>query len=146
MRITVSTPIPMSFDKVFHAFDRKLFDYVSPANQIEVKRFDGVEVGDITEIHIKKPIKGTWITKIVDRQVSETSAHFIDEGTRLPFGMTSWRHEHIVVKTGENDSLIIDRAHFKTEFRVYTALLYLPLWLSFRSRRSKYRKYFTEEV
>ncbi|WP_226006370.1 SRPBCC family protein [Natrinema salinisoli] len=102
---------------------------------------DGYLVG--TEIHLEtRPLDlftaTEWVVEIVDREVSENRASFVDEqvGDRGPF--EAWRHTHRFVDLGD-ETLIHDRIEYRVpgggERPLATPFLAGMLW--YRHRRTR---------
>lgn len=143
MKIKLQTEVAGRVGEVFSRFDQKLFEALSPPLMpVEVRRFDGCEVGH--EIHLKLPV-GEWISLITDRVVGTEECLFVDEGKKLPFPFIYWRHRHIVrgTKTG---SLIIDDIEYKTKSAFMDILVRPVLWVMFKARHPIYRRFFQEKA
>ncbi|SEQ33552.1 SRPBCC family protein [Natrinema salaciae] len=102
---------------------------------------DGYFVG--TEIHLEtRPFDlftaTEWVVEIVERDVSEERASFVDEqvGDRGPF--ETWRHDHRFVDLGR-ETLLYDRVDYRVpgpgEVPLATPFLAAMLW--YRHRRTR---------
>lgn len=111
---------------------------------MELLRFDGCKKGDEVHILIKKPWKSKWISVITEESQNETEYRFVDEGKQLPFGMTYWKHEHIIRKRGEYCT-IVDHIQYKTPFFIWSWILYPGLLLSFKPRNRLYKSFFDKK-
>jgi ligand-binding SRPBCC domain-containing protein len=72
-------------------------------------------------------LKTTWSSIITDFQESESENFFIDEGVKMPFGLTYWQHKHSVKKLTDASSAVVDTIQFKSKFFLLDYLLY-PLF------------------
>ena len=138
MNINFKTSVPGNFEKVFQAFDQKLFAYLLPA-PARLLRFDGSKKGDI--VHIQFPLNQNWISTITAQKQFADYHFFIDEGTTLPFGLKFWRHTHIVHRDGDN-AIIEDDISFSTGVKALDLVFYPGLYASFYPRKKQYKAYF----
>jgi len=103
---------------------------------------DSYEVG--TEIHIRTRLLDLltgepWVVEIVDREVTDDEAVFVDDqvGDRGPFA--EWRHLHRFVDLGEK-TMIHDHVTYRVpgagSLPVSTPLLAAMLWYRHRKTRS----------
>ncbi|WP_235295994.1 SRPBCC family protein [Portibacter marinus] len=143
MKFTIKTPVPGNYKVVMNAFDKKLFEHLKPVGaSMEIVKFTGSKEGDIVHIRFTSPIKAEWISKIVEDGVDDERAYFIDQGTKLPWPLKYWKHEHVVAKIGEKKSQIEDRITYKTFSIVLDALIRPAMYMAFYPRRAQYQKYF----
>ena len=142
MKIKICSPVSRSYSEVFSGFSGDLFEYLAPKGQLKLLRFDGCKKGDIIEIQFLKPLKAFWRSEIVNTNFTEQEASFIDQGTVLPYGIKVWNHQHIVRKTGENSCEIIDEIDYQGLNFFVTLFHFVPLYLSFYQRKSKYCSFF----
>ena len=144
MHIRIHTRVKGNFKEVMQRFDRSLFEALTPPGaQVSIVRFDGSFVGDEVHLQLRFPGGGSqdWISVITEREETSGQIYFVDEGRKLPFFLSSWRHQHIVQNEGEN-SLIIDSIHFQSHNVIFSLLLYPVLYIQFAWRRPLYRKFF----
>jgi ligand-binding SRPBCC domain-containing protein len=142
-RIRLSCEVPGYYKEVMDAFDRKLFEALAPAYPpMEVERFTGSKTGDEVTLTFKGPLPMKWVSMITDHGSDSEKAFFIDRGVVLPFGLTYWKHHHIVEKIDAHHSRIIDDMFFSGKNKWRGALLYPALYLAFSARKPKYLKYF----
>ena len=87
-------------------------------------------------------MKTEWISAITADGSNEHEVFFVDEGVKLPPGLGSWKHRHVIQKEGSDTSHIIDDIEFKGSNRILDYLLYLPLWITFSMRIPMYKRYF----
>jgi ligand-binding SRPBCC domain-containing protein len=104
--------------------------------------FTGSKKGDKVHLRFLSPIKAEWISEITEDGENEKEAYFIDEGVKLPFPLSSWKHKHVVRKITENSSYIIDDMTFEGINSFFTLFLYPALYIAFYPRKSIYKSYF----
>lgn len=143
MNIKISTKVNQSLPKVWEGFNLALFSKLAPPfPPVKVKAFGGCLKGD--KVHLELDFllfKQDWISDIIDQKRTESEIYFIDEGTKLPFFLSYWRHRHGMVKDGEG-TIIIDDITFQTP-TILTDYLFFPLmYLQFMYRKPIYRKVF----
>jgi len=145
MTIVLRTPVKGNYLNVIKAFDKKLFEALKPSvGELEIVKFTGSQKGDIVHIQFLKPIKAEWISEIVEDEITEDKAWFIDEGKLLPWPLASWRHQHIVEKIDENNSMVVDHMTFLGGNFFMTLLLYPAIFFGFYPRKRIYKKFFKE--
>lgn len=74
-------------------------------------------------------------------QVSREKLHFEDHGTKLPFGLLKWKHEHIV-KPHKNGSIIMDnvsmdKSTIRKKYLIFPIMIF-PIFI----RRFTYKIWF----
>jgi len=138
MRIILKTEVKGDFREVFGAFNRQLFEYLLPPGA-RVIRFDGSQKGNI--VHLSFPLDMEWISEITEEFNSSEYCYFIDEGRKVPLGISRWVHKHAVHGVGTN-SIIEDNIQFSTGIGILDLLYYPVLYLAFFPRKSLYKKYF----
>lgn len=143
MRVKVSTKVNCNYKTVFNDFELPLFKVLIPPQlTMEIIKFTGSRKGDIVHIKFLKPIIGEWMSNITEDGVNEREAYFIDEGTLMPFGITIWKHKHIISNLDNESCLITDNIYFETN-NFFRSVFYLPLvWIGMLKRKKVYRKYF----
>jgi ligand-binding SRPBCC domain-containing protein len=146
MRFVIKTRISRAdFRAVFLLFDEALFKALAPPfPPFTLQRFDGCETGN--EVHIllgAGPFKQAWHSIIIQHQVDEKEAFFIDEGKILPFFLRTWVHKHQIIQDGE-DVVIVDDIKFTWSSPVWFILIYPGLYLSFLYRKPIYKRYFAK--
>lgn len=143
MTITLKTPVKGNYKKVMKAFDRNLFEALKPPlGEMEIVTFTGSKKGDTVHIRFLKPIKAEWISDIVEDNITEDNAWFIDVGSTLPWPLASWKHYHGVEKIDETQSMVIDQMTFAGKNFLLTLLLYPAILLGFLPRKPIYKSYF----
>ncbi len=138
MNIQLESRVTGELTAIANQFDVELFKYLLPPGA-KLLEFGGSEKGDL--VHLKLPVAGEWISEITENGASEGEWYFIDEGRKLPFPLKRWKHRHIL-RTVENDTIIIDDIHFSTGTVLVDILFYPILFLSFYPRISQYKRYF----
>ena len=143
MNIKLSTKVNGHYLDVMKRFDRQLFEaLLPPVGKTEIVAFTGSETGDKVHLRFITPFKAEWISDITDHGQDDKEAWFIDEGRVLPFGLTYWRHKHIVRKIDDHTSEIIDDITYKASNSILTLAMYPGLLASFYPRKPIYKKYF----
>lgn len=150
MHLLLKTRVSQSIDQVWAGFDRSLFEALTPLfPPVRIIRFDGSLPGNIVHLQLQVGFsKQDWISKIVDQQSTPTEISFVDEGIKLPFFLTYWRHHHRLCRwidptTGHDYTDIIDDITFETPTKLTNYLLYPVLWLQFACRKPTYRRRFS---
>ena len=143
MRIRLESKIKGHYIIVMERFDKQLFEFLLPKyTRAEVIEFTGSRKGDRVHLRFQWPVQADWISDILEHGVNEHEAYFIDEGSDIPFGISSWYHKHIVRKINERESLIIDDIQFSATNKLLALFLYPILYLAFLPRKRLYRRYF----
>jgi len=144
MHLTLRTRVSESLPNVWAGFDERLFTKLSPPfPPVKVLRFDGCRAGDVVHLRLNFLLFGQdWISLITDQQETADEIFFVDEGTQLPFFLSSWRHKHRLIRHN-NQTLIADEITYRTPGGWLTDLLFYPLlWLQFAYRKPIYRTVF----
>jgi len=143
MNIQLKTKVEGNYKYIMKRFDRRLFEALKPKHaKMEIVEFTGSKKGDLVHLKFLSPIKMEWISKITEDGEDEKESYFIDEGLKLPFPLSYWKHRHIVQKITEDTSYIIDDMTFKGPNFLVTLLLYPALYVAFFPRKSIYKSYF----
>lgn len=144
MHLKLKTKVEANYLNVKERFNEKLFLKLNPPfPPVELKEFGGCENGD--KVHLRLNFiffKQDWISEITFDNTDEKVFEFIDEGTKLPFFLKSWRHHHIVENYSSDESVIVDDISFKSPFILMDFLLFPVLWLQFAYRKPIYKKFF----
>lgn len=145
MKISIQTPVNQSIESVWNGFTESLFTQLAPPfPPVNLLRFDGSEQGN--EVHIELNLllfKQLWVSLITENVKTAEEIYFIDEGMKLPFFLSFWRHKHRLVRIAGSTSpqtMIIDEIEFSSPFGV---LIYPVLYLQFLYRRPIYKKIFS---
>jgi ligand-binding SRPBCC domain-containing protein len=144
MHILLRTRVKGKPISVFERFDdRLLLALKPPLMRIILKRFDGQKKDDL--IHVTVKVLGIfrqeWENVVSENFISPERCFFVDEGLRMPAGMTLWRHRHIVEADGEH-SCIVDDIEFVMGNKLMDWLLYPGIWFTFRYRKPIYKRFF----
>ncbi len=143
--IELKTKVKGHYIKNIEAFDRSLFEALKPPiGKMEIVQFTGSKKGDKVHIQFISPVRATWISDIIEDQITDDEAWFVDVGSTLPWPLKSWRHKHLVQKSGEQASIIIDQMSFSGKNLFWSILLYPAIFLGFYPRKRIYRRYFNE--
>lgn len=142
MRIYLRTVVDnSSHDVVLVNFNRELFEKLSPPfPPFQLKRFDGCLTGDKVELELNFFLfKQFWNSDIIDHGTTAEKSWFVDFGTKLPFFLSFWEHQHIIQQAGKNVE-IIDAIEFKGKFPFLSFLVYPILYFTFSQRKPIYKK------
>ena len=143
MNIKFETKVKGNYKGVIQAFDQQLFEALKPKQgEMEIIEFTGSKKGDRVHVRFLRPIKAEWISLITEDGINEEEAFFVDEGYKLPFPLTYWKHKHIVKKVDENHSLIVDDITYEAKIGVLTWLMYPAVYFGFAQREKVYKAYF----
>ncbi|MCC5945997.1 MAG: hypothetical protein JJT94_13785 [Bernardetiaceae bacterium] len=141
----ISTQVNADAQIVWDNFNQDLFEKLNPPfPPARLLRYDGNQPGD--EVHIELNFiifKQLWISKITAQEITDKEFYFIDEGSKLPFFLTAWKHKHRICRH-KNATLIIDEISYKTPNRILDWLLYPALWLQFVYRKPIYKRIFKD--
>ena len=145
MNLVLCTPVQGNYKKVMAAFDRQLFEAIKPPiGKMEILEFTGSKKGDKVHIQFHSPAKAEWISDIVEDEVTEERAWFVDVGVKLPWPLATWTHRHIVERVDDQNSMIIDDITFSANNFILSLLLYPAIFLGFYPRKKIYQAYFKE--
>ncbi len=142
MRLVIETPVAQPPETVMAGFNQDLFIKLNPPfPPVKVLRFDGSKRGD--EVHLELNMllfKQRWISVITEDGANDNEFYFVDEGKRLPFFLSYWRHRHRIVRAGEG-STIVDDITFRAPLHL-SALLWPSLRAQFAYRCPVYQQVF----
>lgn len=144
MRIVLKTGVRGHYLDVMKAFDRRLFEALTPANQIEIIEFTGSKPGDKVHLRFKFPLRADWVSLITEYEEDDEMAYFVDVGEVLPGILSSWRHKHLVQKIDNTHTMIVDDIQYEAHFGLLSLLIYPAIYLGFYPRKKIYRTYFQE--
>lgn len=146
MKIALSTKVESSLKTVKEGFNQDLFLKLSPPFPlVKLLRFDGCLTGHQVWIELNFILfKQRWDALIVDHKESEEEFYFIDEGTKLPFFLKSWKHKHILNSSAGN-CYVTDQINYSTGTILTDLLIFPLLWLQFVYRKPIYRKHFRSQ-
>lgn len=138
----LETKVKGSVSDVFKRFDRELFCFLKPPGFIaEIEKYEGNEQGNRVSVLFKLPWKSKMEVEIKEIVERPDHSYFTDEGCTMPFGITSWKHIHHVIASG-NCVIIRDEVRFKTQSVFLTFFIYSAFYISFQLRKPQYKKYF----
>ncbi len=149
LNLVLDTPVHQSVSDVWHGFDRRLFDQLSPPfPPVDVVRFDGCLRGDVVHLRLNFLLfKQDWTSDIIDQQTLKTGDRideifFVDKGVKLPFFLKFWQHRHRLLRHESGGTIIRDDITFSTPFWLTNYLMYPLMWAQFAYRKPIYRKRF----
>ena len=143
MKINISTKVEQDYLSVKEGVNENLFLKLSPPfPPVKLLRFDGSSTGDKVILELNFIFfKQQWVSDITADNTDEKEFYFIDEGTKLPFFLKTWKHKHRIIKDGKS-SIIRDEIAFKAPNGILTLFLYPALYLQFLYRKPIYKKIF----
>ena len=143
MKINIETKVEGHFLDVYKAFDLQLFEFLKPKGaKMEIIDFTGSKKGDTVRIRFIRPVKTDWISEISEDFVGDDEAYFIDQGTILPWPLSSWKHKHLISHESNTHSIIKDQIEFKTISFILDYLIWPIMYIAFALRKPLYKKYF----
>lgn len=148
MKIYIPILVKGNYKKLIEQFDAKLFNALAPPlAPVKLLRFDGSKKGDVVHIQLSLAgmFKQDWISDITEDGVNEKEAWFVDEGKKLPFFLSYWKHRHLLQNYGENTQIVED-IEFKTPFFLLDYLMYPILYLQFAGRKPVYLSVFGKPI
>ena len=96
--INIETIVNTDLDTVLRSLDLPLFKKLNPPfPPVKVLRFDGTAKAGITHLSLNFLLfKQEWISENMESGYREDgqSFQFVDEGKKLPFFLSYWRHTH----------------------------------------------------
>lgn len=144
LKINIQTAVSASPAQVWEGFTESLFLKLSPPfPPVRLLRYDGNTPPD--EVHIELNFlvfRQVWVSVITDQQQSPAEYFFVDEGKKLPFFLSRWRHKHRIVAQPKG-SLIIDEIEFSTPTLLTNFIFYPILYAQFLYRKPIYRNIFS---
>jgi len=149
MKIKIRIPVKGNYKDLLKRFDKDLFLALAPPGvPVKLVRFEGSEKGNI--VHIRLNLLGIskqdWVSEITENEVLDTHCYFTDEGVKLPFFLSYWKHKHIIERKGEDQSEIVEDIEFKTPFFLMDYLMYPILYLQFYYRKPIYQRLFGKPI
>ncbi|MCC5931774.1 MAG: hypothetical protein JJU28_21185 [Cyclobacteriaceae bacterium] len=144
MRIIIKTQVRSDWQTVKDAFNESLLKRLSPPfPPARLVRYDGNSPGNLIEIELNFLVfKAYWVSIITAEQENISGYSFTDEGYKLPFFLSRWKHIHKITEN-PNGTLIIDDIEFGTGYLLSDFILYPALWLQFMYRKPIYKKVFS---
>lgn len=146
MRIKIETKVQASLNEVKAGFTDELFLKLNPPfPPVKLEKFDGCKTGDQVVIILNFILfKQTWISDITEDKEENGSWYFVDQGTKLPFFLSKWRHHH-GVKSESIGSKIIDDITYSTGTLLTDLIIYPLLYGQFLYRKPIYKKVFSQK-
>ncbi len=139
MRIVIKTKVAQDYRQVFAGFNEELFlALVPPLTPLKLLRFDGCKLGD--EVRLRVYFMD-WFSEITAQGEREREIFFIDEGTRLPFTFSYWKHHHQMISLVDGGCEIVDDIQYESPLFL-GPLLYPLLYFQFWYRKRIYKRYF----
>tara|TARA_Y100000994_G_C15588943_1_gene399761 strand:+ start:190 stop:630 length:441 start_codon:yes stop_codon:yes gene_type:complete len=129
-------------DKVINAFHNiKFVKFLMLLQPIRIINWDGIENKQKAAFYLWFFGWRKFEVEHSNYKKSNNQLSFIDQGLKLPLGIKTWHHEHIV-KTHNKGTLIIDKLKFShsqqlTGFLIYPLLVF-PIFI----RHILYKIYF----
>lgn len=141
----VSTTVQASLKKIEQNFTADLFAQLNPPfPPVKLLRFGGNEAGAEVELEMNFLLfKQRWISRITAAERTEAKWFFVDEGSQLPFFLSSWRHTHLVEQSGAG-SKITDRIRLSGPAWLPDFLLVVLFKALMLYRKPVYRRIFGE--
>ena len=147
MNIVLKSPVKGNYKSVMAGFDQDLFEALKPpVGEMEIVEFTGSQKGDKVHLRFLSPIKAEWVSDIVEDQVTDERAWFVDVGVQLPWPLATWTHKHIVEKVDDHNSMIIDDISFTGSNFILSLLLFPAIFMGFYPRKKIYQEYFNERI
>lgn len=143
MRLQITTNVEQSAEQVMAGFNEKLFLKLNPPfPPVRLLRFDGSKKGDIVSLELNFLLfKQKWVSEITADEQGQDYFLFIDEGRKLPFMLSYWRHEHRI-EVRPKGAAIIDYITYESGNKFFSLLLYPIMVLQFLYRKPIYTKVF----
>lgn len=144
MRIIITTNVNQNYKTVFQGFTKTLFLALAPPfPKVNLLRFDGCEKGDQVHLEIDMIFfKQRWDADIIESSERKNEHYFIDNGSKLPFFLKTWRHHHRIIGKENNSTDIVDDFEYTTPFFLFDYLMYPVFYLQFAARSPIYKKVF----
>ncbi len=146
MRITIKTAVQSALKEVMDGFTDELFLKLNPPfPPVKLEKFDGCQTGDQVIIELNFIVfKQKWISDITEDKVEENRWYFVDQGVKLPFFLSKWRHHHeVILRNG--GSLIIDDITYSTGTILTDLIMFPLLYGQFLYRKPIYKKVFSQK-
>ncbi len=143
MKINIETPVAMDYREVYAGFTKDLFvELTPPGIPVKLLRFDGSKTGDEVHLELSFPgFKQQWISEIISDACDDNECCFVDEGRRLPFFLSYWRHAHRILKDGSG-ARIVDDIEFRSPIPGMALFVYPVMARQFRARGPVYQRIF----
>ncbi len=142
LKFSLQTTINATIDEVWKQFDKDLLEKLSPPFPIiSISTFDGCEINDKVVIDMNFLItKTSWSSLIIENQNSENEKFFVDQGIKMPFGLTYWKHKHGLIKKNSTTTIILDAIEFETPSIILDYILFPLFYGMILYRKPLYKK------
>ncbi len=146
MKIVINTKVQADYKTVFEGFNENLFTALAPPfPKMHLMEFGGTTLGMQTYLILDFVFfKEEWISVVTEEGTSDQELYFVDEGTKLPFFLAYWHHEHRIIKEAEGETIIQDFIVFKTPNFILDFLMYPALFFQFLWRKPIYKRIFNQ--
>ena len=119
-RIIVETRVDANLETVLASLNLELFRKLNPPfPPVQILQFDGTKKGGITHLSLHFLLfKQQWISENVESGFQGDSIfQFVDEGKKLPFFLSFWRHTHRFEEIRSAESAVETRILDSIEYR-----------------------------
>lgn len=142
-KFELTCKVSASMPYVWKLFTADLLAKLAPPFPIaRIIRFDGCQANDQVVIELDFLLyKTRWTSIITSYQTNGQSHVFVDEGTQVPFGIIQWRHEHRIESINAQETKVIDKIHFQTNYKLLDLLLFPLIWGMIAYRMPLYKKH-----
>ena len=132
----------INFEKVSEGFHNiKFVEFLTQSQPVKIIEWTGIQNGK--KAHFKLWFFGWRNFKVSHEayQKNNKILYFIDRGIDLPFGLSSWEHQHIVKK--EKDTVLVkDIVNYSHPNKFIGIILYPMLVFPIIIRKILYKLYF----
>jgi ligand-binding SRPBCC domain-containing protein len=136
MQFKITSNVNHGFEFVYRNWNKDLFESLVPFPlKMRIKRFDGSETDSIIELElIIFGKKETWQSIVVKSKKTNSYFYFKDRAVFMPKPLEDRNHSHLILKSKENTSKIIDIINYSTRNFFLDILLFMPLYICFFQR------------
>ena len=130
---------PLDVIRSFH--DKSFIQYLTAAQPVRIESWNGID--DDKEASFSFWFFGWRKIKVVHKNysISNSRLYFQDLGTSLPFGLSKWKHEHIV-EPYKKGSIIIDKVAIDSSSKMKKYLVFPIMIFPILLRRVTYKIWF----
>jgi len=130
---------PLDVIKSFH--DKGFIKYLTAAQPVRIDSWNGID--DDKEASFSFWFFGWRKIKVVHKNysISDSRLYFEDLGTSLPFGLSKWKHQHIV-EPYRKGSIIIDKVAIDSSSKIKKYLAFPIMIFPILLRRVTYKIWF----
>ncbi|MEM0939325.1 MAG: hypothetical protein AAF600_04320 [Bacteroidota bacterium] len=146
MKIQIKTKVRARLSDVKKGFTEKLFLKLNPPfPPVKLHKFDGCSKGDQVILELNFFLfKQKWISDITEDGQDNQRWYFVDQGTKLPFFLKSWKHHH-EVRSVNDHTVIFDDITFSTGMFLTDLMMYPLLLGQFIYRKPIYKNVFSQK-